>query len=266
MNNVTVNRVSYNGGHGGINARPNAAQEAALRERHIAPTSVQTQHEQMARTDRSQWASVNHGRPEVAATPKPTAFHGAGVVTAKNAPVTNNPAVQGSAIEQRRTARTIRGPTTVTCLGRQSVRMPTILARQAQRSTHSRTMFRTPTIPFLIRQRGRMNLGRTTAAAPHTNNPTVAHNSSHASPAEPARQAPHPPAHVNQGEPAPHGKNAANVPRPPARETAPRPNNATAPRPENPTVAHNMGHPSPPRNEPCRRLTRQSARTNRLRM
>ena len=35
VNNVTVNRVSYNGGNGGINARPTAAQEAAVRERHI---------------------------------------------------------------------------------------------------------------------------------------------------------------------------------------------------------------------------------------
>ena len=92
--NNTVNRVSYNGGQGGIAARPSAAQEAAARERHINATSVQTQHEQLARNDRAQWASVNHGRPEVAATPKPTAFHGAGVVAAKNAPVTNNPAVR----------------------------------------------------------------------------------------------------------------------------------------------------------------------------
>src|ERR1035438_5207767 len=93
VNNVTVNRIAYNGGNGGINARPNAAQEAALRERHVAPTSVQTQHEQMARSDRAQWASVNHGRPEVAATPKPAPFHGTGVVRASNAPMTNNPAV-----------------------------------------------------------------------------------------------------------------------------------------------------------------------------
>ena len=94
VNNTTVNRVSYNGGNGGINARPTAAQQAALHQRHVAPTSVQTQHEQMARTDRAQLASVNHGRPEVAATPKPAAFHGAGVVRASNAPVTNIPAVR----------------------------------------------------------------------------------------------------------------------------------------------------------------------------
>src|ERR1039458_2877235 len=75
VNNVTVNRVSYNGGNGGISAQPTAVQQAALRERHIAPTSVQTKHEQLARSDRAQLASVNQGRPPVAATPKPAAFH-----------------------------------------------------------------------------------------------------------------------------------------------------------------------------------------------
>ena len=108
VNNVTVNRVSYNGGNGGINARPNAAQEAALRGRHIAPTTVQPRHEQMARSDRAQWASVNQGRPQVAATPKPTAFHAAGVVKAKNAPVTNNPAVSAPRTNNAGNARASR--------------------------------------------------------------------------------------------------------------------------------------------------------------
>src|SRR5579863_5574237 len=35
INNTTVNHVSYNGGSGGINARPTREQEAAARERHI---------------------------------------------------------------------------------------------------------------------------------------------------------------------------------------------------------------------------------------
>ena len=48
INNVTVNRVSYNGGNGGYQARPTAAEEAAARDRHVAPTSVQQQHVQAA--------------------------------------------------------------------------------------------------------------------------------------------------------------------------------------------------------------------------
>jgi WXXGXW repeat (2 copies) len=82
---TTVNRVSYNGGNGGINARPSSQEEAAARERHIAPVSAQTQHERTARTDRQQWASVNHGAPAVAATPKPGAFRDSGAVTTREA-------------------------------------------------------------------------------------------------------------------------------------------------------------------------------------
>jgi len=37
INNTTVNRVSYNGGNGGISARPTPQQEAVAHERHIPP-------------------------------------------------------------------------------------------------------------------------------------------------------------------------------------------------------------------------------------
>jgi hypothetical protein len=83
VNSTTVNRVSYNGGSGGISARPTAQQESAAHERHIPPVAAQTQHEQAARANPEQRASVNHGTPAVAATPKPGAFSGAGVVHAK---------------------------------------------------------------------------------------------------------------------------------------------------------------------------------------
>ena len=76
-------RVSYNGGRGGIKARPTPKQEAFARGRHVPPVPVQREHETAARADRSQFASVNHGRPAVLATPKPGAFKGEGVVGAK---------------------------------------------------------------------------------------------------------------------------------------------------------------------------------------
>ena len=85
INNVTVNRVSYNGGAGGINARPNAQEQVAAREQHVQPTGQQVQHEQSAGTNRAQLASVNHGQPSVAATAKPGAFSGEGVVRARAA-------------------------------------------------------------------------------------------------------------------------------------------------------------------------------------
>src|ERR1051326_111028 len=52
INNTTkINRASYNGGTGGINARPTSQQEAVARERHIAPLPAQTQHDQTARSN-----------------------------------------------------------------------------------------------------------------------------------------------------------------------------------------------------------------------
>jgi hypothetical protein len=86
VNNTTVRNVSYNGGQGGISARPRSEEEAAARERHIAPTSVQTQHVQSASANRRLYESVNRGKPPIAATPRPAQFSGRGVVAAKAAP------------------------------------------------------------------------------------------------------------------------------------------------------------------------------------
>lgn len=85
INNTTVNRVSYNGGNGGIDARPTREEEAAERERHIAPTPMQTRHAEEARGNPQLRASVNHGRPSVAATPRPGAFHDRAAVSAREA-------------------------------------------------------------------------------------------------------------------------------------------------------------------------------------
>lgn len=65
-NGGAASRVSFNG-PGGIDARPNAAETAAMRERHRQPTAAQASHLNMARADRAQRASVNHGNPVVAA-------------------------------------------------------------------------------------------------------------------------------------------------------------------------------------------------------
>lgn len=83
--NVTENRVSFNGGNGGINARATAEQEAAARDRHIAPVAAQTQHAQEARSNPEQRASRNEGKPPIAATAKPGEFKGNDVVKAREA-------------------------------------------------------------------------------------------------------------------------------------------------------------------------------------
>ena len=79
-----VNHVSYNGGEGGINARPTAQQESFARERHIGPVAAQTQHINAARGNPELRASANHGKPPVAATPRPGEFR-QGVVQARQA-------------------------------------------------------------------------------------------------------------------------------------------------------------------------------------
>jgi hypothetical protein len=82
---TTVNRVSYNGGNGGIDRRPTPEEEAASHERHVGPVAAQTQHSQEARSNQELRASRNQGKPPVAATAKPGEFKGDGVVTAREA-------------------------------------------------------------------------------------------------------------------------------------------------------------------------------------
>jgi hypothetical protein len=100
-NNTTVNRVSYNGGNGGVATRPTAEEESAANERHIPAVTAQTQHEQQARSDPQQRASVNHGKPAIAATPKPGAFHESGVVQAKEAGAPYTPPAKSSEASKR---------------------------------------------------------------------------------------------------------------------------------------------------------------------
>jgi hypothetical protein len=83
--NNNVSRVSYNGGNGGISARPTPQEEAAARDRHIPPVAAQTQHAQAARANPQQRASANMGKPGVAATPRPGDFNDHAAVAAKEA-------------------------------------------------------------------------------------------------------------------------------------------------------------------------------------
>jgi hypothetical protein len=104
VNNVNitrnVTRVSFNGGRGGIAARPTAAEQAARHDQHVGPSNLQAQHEDAARGNHALLSSANHGRPAIAATPRPAAFTDGGVVGARGpraaspngaAPQTNTP-------------------------------------------------------------------------------------------------------------------------------------------------------------------------------
>jgi WXXGXW repeat (2 copies) len=67
-NEHAVSRVSFNGGPHGIHAQPTPAELSAARASHVAMTRTQLQHQKSASINRTMLASVNHGRPDVAAT------------------------------------------------------------------------------------------------------------------------------------------------------------------------------------------------------
>lgn len=104
INNATVNRVSYNGGQGGISARPTAEQEAAAREQRIPPVEAQVQHRQQARSEPQLRASANQGKPPIAATDRPSSFRGNGVVAAQEAGAPYHPPANRAAAQPNRNA------------------------------------------------------------------------------------------------------------------------------------------------------------------
>jgi len=84
VNNVTENHVSYNGGEGGLQARPTAEEESYGKEQHVGPVAEQTRHVDAARNNPELRATANHGVPPIAATAKPGDFK-AGVVASSRA-------------------------------------------------------------------------------------------------------------------------------------------------------------------------------------
>ncbi len=88
--NNTVTRVSYNGGNGGIAARPTSEEQTVEQGRHIPPVAAQNEHAQAARSNPELRASANYGKPPIAATPRPGAFSQPGVVAAVEAGAIHN--------------------------------------------------------------------------------------------------------------------------------------------------------------------------------
>jgi len=63
INNVTVNKVSYNGGAGGIAAAPTAQERQFSQEPHVPPTQLQQQHVQQAAQNPALAARANGAIP-----------------------------------------------------------------------------------------------------------------------------------------------------------------------------------------------------------
>jgi len=83
---VNVNHVSFNGG-AGIQAHASAMEMQAANEHHFQPTGEQVQHQTFASQDRAQLASVNHGRPAMAAASNVGAYHQVAMQHAQSQPI-----------------------------------------------------------------------------------------------------------------------------------------------------------------------------------
>ena len=141
-----VNRVSFNGGNGGVQVRATSQEEAAGRQRHIAPAAAQTQHVQSARANPELRASANHGKPPIAATAKPGAFKDSGAVgareggtvhTAPAASANNNARPNGET--PRPTAETTRPATETARPAAETTRPATETARPSP-TVHAKDM------------------------------------------------------------------------------------------------------------------------------
>ena len=75
INNNTTRNVSFNGGNGGVQARPTSQEQQFAHQQHTPPTSVQQSHVRAASQDRNQLAKVNGGRPTTLASARPEAYN-----------------------------------------------------------------------------------------------------------------------------------------------------------------------------------------------
>lgn len=249
--NRTTTRVSYNGGNGGVRVRENARERQFSRENHIQMASVQAQHEQAARSDRSQFAKVNNGRPNVAATPRPGAFNDRGVVHAREG---GNPRANGRAAavnpNNNRGARNDR-PNTATQT--RPERTTAVAPNNTRGTRNDRPATATQTRPAPAANAPRANTdrpGNTRTVAPRSttpDRPNTAHsNAPHANTERPAiRSAP--PANATHERPTPQ-RSAAPRPAPTPQRAAPQPSHQAAPQQHNAPRQENR--PQPKEHEP----------------
>ena len=83
--NPAPDRASFNGGPGGMVAKPTSEQLLAEKETHVRATKLQVNQARDAGMRSEQFVSANHGKPAIAATERPGQFKGKGVVPARAA-------------------------------------------------------------------------------------------------------------------------------------------------------------------------------------
>ncbi|MGA8502320.1 MAG: hypothetical protein WB683_12280 [Candidatus Sulfotelmatobacter sp.] len=208
ITNVYVNRtvivnneshVAFNGGEGGVAARPTAQEEAYAREKHTPPVAAQVRQQHAASQNKALFASNNHGAPPVAATAKPGVFSGAGVVRAKSA----------------------GAPYHAPAMSPKEARASAPAARHSTPSKEMKTANRTSTSP------GKGNASTRSrsenAAKEKSTRPNESHPAKSPSPSLRASNAPREPK-----APAARESHAESKPRPMAKESAPKESAAKA--------------------------------------
>ena len=98
-------RVSFHG-PGGASAQPTPQERSAMNEHHADASPVQRSHEQAARADKNQFASVNHGKPATAAMTAPNGQR----VNPEGHAVNNSPASQPAKPQANHPAPAARNP------------------------------------------------------------------------------------------------------------------------------------------------------------
>lgn len=224
---TTTTRVSFNGGPGGISRQPTAEERLAQRDSHRSATPIQLQHEHLARADRGQWASANHGTPSVMATSKAAAFagRGAGQRAAVPGAVASAPAHREPRVQSGRPEAHAQGPQV-----HREARVEHHAAQLSAPPVHheARVEHRAaqPSAPVHREARVEHRAPPATAAAPHE---PMARRETH------AQVAPRPETHAQSAARAETHAPAPFAPRPEMRtQNTPRPeaHAPVAPRPE----------------------------------
>jgi len=104
-NRTVINNISYGSrpsfnGRNGMEARPTHGDLLAAREPHRALTAPQRSLLMSARTLPASLSSVNHGHPQIAATPRPGILHGPGIKPSRYAGATSAPPARPSPVDR----------------------------------------------------------------------------------------------------------------------------------------------------------------------
>ena len=206
------NRVSYNGGHGGINVQPRPAEVAAMHEAHTAALPAQRQMRVEAGQNRAQFYNDNHGRPAMASAAHPVAENRAIAPAprgAEPAPAVRPGQPNGAYVNER-----------------------------AANNGHPQP-YEAP--------RGENRPAPAQPNAPHYENratPQPQPNAGNAHFENRAQPQPNAPRYEHQPSPQPQPR-VENRPQPQPREEAPRPESRPAPAPRPQAHAAPQGHPAP---------------------